>query len=648
MRYKEFFDSLMAGDRIRVYEANLDELNECAEKIAAEITHEDNLGEEYNIIVYIDFEERNEDALAKESVASLVIEENLFFRLYELGRRPRGAMILFGENFTRGAEYGNGTDAVNNIAAALWEIMPLPSLPKAREILKEKQEAYRQNLNAGEGILEQYKEKAIEELTENEEEGTLLKSEHPYVYETLRVFAETALKNEDLDSLDLYGTLLQDLENQRVHVQTQVTDDRVKYAHVRLKDSDFNAQSKSTIRIVLFVYACAAEETFRLIEDIDNGNENNVLGSDTIPEINWDFFASEMRERKQILEDELNEIEPIAEQFPAFDKASVAAGINLNNSRTPELTVSVRVRNRMTMAKLEKAVNDTMEEIEEKSNENDDRIKKHITMLTAEFNKDKDTLMGNMKYKSSETIENDQLTEDYLQREIDTTDGIIAAHSRLSGESGFVADLIVEARKKTSYCFDCVRRGWLVLWFGVLFTLLFAIPYALIEKSIFQTKRGRITYVVIIAGVIFVYFLAYMLFKHRFKRKILRVLNRLAESFSDTQKEKKQCLENYVQLIKKDIPIAFCLKRYKNEFDAYVCKKNVIPNYVTYHKRALEEYIQFVNNVIIDTDIKGKGTGSYSAMSGGIGSHIVLEKNKYENNSVYVFLSERNIDSYFT
>ena len=125
-RHELLFDNLVSNNRIRTFDYKLNDLNACAEKISETITRDENITEVYNVIVYVEISERNENALAAETVASLQIEETLFSKLYDLGRKPNQALILFGENFTRDAEYGHGNEYRKNVRSAIWNMFPLP------------------------------------------------------------------------------------------------------------------------------------------------------------------------------------------------------------------------------------------------------------------------------------------------------------------------------------------------------------------------------------------------------------------------------------------------------------------------------------------------------------------------------------------
>ena len=647
-RHEQLFDNLVSRNNIRVFKYDLDELNACAEKISETITRDNTMAEIYNIIVYVEISERNEHALAAEKVASLQIEETLFSRLYDLGRKPNQALILFGENFTRDAEYGLGNEYRKNVRNALWEMFPLPKLDKAKKILKNIKKDYptitKDNLN-------EYKVAVWTSLTQDCLENSLLHSENDFVVATLYELAES-IRDENADEVDLLDELYNALTNEKEHVQLQVTAEKVLYAHVRLADSDFNAKNRTEYRILLYVYYCAVTGSIKLCkadpevgEGVDAGT---TLGIDTIPDINWDAFSTSIKEKKSIFEHELEQIELSDEEFPMFNDALLnEKSIVALSSDTPKLITEVKAHRGLTVSQLQEAVNGTLNEIEEKNDENAKTISNFITKVTDSFSAVKDAKMKNVKYKKDEDfIENVQLTRDFIRDAIDSADSRIASHKRLSMAATHVDELVKETRIRTDYYFDCMKKGSLLYVIAVIFTLLFAIPYALIQRDVFNVFHGWIFYVSTIAAVISAFSVGYFIFKQIYKSRILKELGYLCDRFAVTQKEKQDCLEKYATLIQNDIPLSFCLTLYDNEFKEYVARKESIPEFITYHTKLLRNYIQYINNISNELDIAHIGTepepiGEYTSI-------IAIERDKYQNNTVYALVDDRTIEEYYS
>ncbi|MBQ6990138.1 MAG: hypothetical protein IJN58_03690, partial [Clostridia bacterium] len=84
-RHERLFESLTARHMLYTVDSALDSLSETAGEIADLITRYEVVGDEYNLIVYVEIEGRNEVALATEKATDLLIEEELFGRLYALG-----------------------------------------------------------------------------------------------------------------------------------------------------------------------------------------------------------------------------------------------------------------------------------------------------------------------------------------------------------------------------------------------------------------------------------------------------------------------------------------------------------------------------------------------------------------------------------
>ncbi len=646
-RHELLFDNLVSNNRLRTFDYKLNELNACAEKISETITRDENITEIYNVIVYVEISERNEDALAAETVASLQIEETLFSKLYDLGRKPNQALILFGENFTRDAEYGHGNEYRKNVRSAIWNMFPLPKLDKTRKLLKKIRsdfsEITKDNIN-------EYKITVWTALTEGCSENSLLQSENDFVVATLYEMAES-IQNEDLDSVDLMDELFNALTNQKEHVQLQVTAEKVKYAYVRLADSDFNVRNRTEYRILLYALYCAISESIVLCEtsyDVGEGVESGIsLGVDTIPEINWMVLSSELKDKKNILEKELEQIELVEDEFPKFNSELLASENIISLAvDTPKLITEVKAHRGLTATQLQDAVNGTLNEIEEKNRDNEKTVMSFITKVTDSFSVAKDTKMKNVHYTNDEEkIENDQLTDAFIAREIDKADARIAAHKRLSMAATHVDELLEETRIRTDYYFECLKKGLLIYVIGVLFTLAFAVPYAIIQRSLFDVVHGWIFFVVSLAIVVAAYTLGYLVFRRIYKLRIIKELSALCDKFASTQAEKQKCLEEYARLIRSDIPLSFCLTLYQNDFKAFVKSKASIPEYITYHTKLIRKYIRYINNALNELDISNLSKtpdplGNYT-------SRIVIERDRFQNNTVYSLVDERMVDELF-
>lgn len=646
-RHSQLFDNLASINKIKILNYKLEALEACAEQISEEITRDENLSENYNIIVYVEIPERNEHALAAEKVASLQIEEMLFAALYAYGRKPNQALILFGENFDRYKQYGIGNEYQKNVRMSLWQMFPLPDEKTSRKILKSVRKIF--PTITGENINE-YKFAVWSELTKDCEEDSLLKSESDFVMATIYEMAES-IQNEDLDTVNLLDELYNAMTNQKEHVQKQVTAKKVKYAHVRLTDSDFHAKNRTEYRILLYAYSCAVSEGIQLIGDVGENDEvfgdDIAIGAATIPDIEWEEFSSLLKEKKYILEKELDQIELVEESFPKFNESLIKdMTIIALPAEMPKLFVEVKAHRGLTVNKLRSAVESTIDEIEEKNQKNQSEIEKYITMVTDSFSSSKDDKMRSVTYRMDDTaIKNDKLTKDYIEENLDAVDGRIAARKRLSMSATHIDDILKEARIRTEYCFDCLKKSALIYILGTIFTLLFAIPYAIVQRTIFDVVHGWLFYVLTLASVIAVYTLAYRIFVRSYKKRIIKELGYLCDKFVVTQKEKQQCLEEYFELIRHDIPLSFVLKLYSIEFEQYILRKNSIPEYITYHTKLIRQYIKYILNTLSELDIVNIGSDpdaitEYSAV-------LAIDRDKYQNNTLYSIVDDRVIQQCF-
>ena len=195
-----------------------------------------------------------------------------------------------------------------------------------------------------------------------------------------------------------------------------------------------------------------------------------------------------------------------------------------------------------------------------------------------------------------------------------------------------IDELLEATRIRTDYCFDCLKKGTLIYVIGILFALIFAVHYAIIQRQLFNVVYGWIFYIVSLAIIIVAYTLGYIIFRRIYKSRIIKELSILCDKFASTQVEKQNCLEGYARLLRSDIPLSFCLTLYRGEFKAFVKRKNSIPEYITYHTKLLGKYIRYITNVLNELDIAiltkdAEPIGEHS-------SKLAIDRDKYQNNTV--------------
>ncbi len=300
----------------------------------------------------------------------------------------------------------------------------------------------------------------------------------------------------------------------------------------------------------------------------------------------------------------------------------------------------------MTALQLQDAVNSVLIEIEGKNLDNEKRVLNYTTKVTDCFNAAKDSKMLGSKYRNDEKyIENDQLTEAFIKKELDRADARIAAHKRLSMAATHIDEILEETRIRTEYYFDCLKKGSLIYIIGILFTLSFAVPYAIVQKQLFNVIHGWLFYSVSIALFLLSFSLGYVTFRRIFKSRIIKEIHMLCDKFASTQIEKQRCLEEYARLIRSDIPLSFCLTLYQNEFRTYLKRKKFIPEFITYHTKMLGKYIRYIDNVLNELAITG--LSKEPELIGKYSSKIVLDKDRFQNNTVYSLIDESIANSLF-
>ncbi|MBR5867942.1 MAG: hypothetical protein IKZ21_00740, partial [Clostridia bacterium] len=312
-RHERLLEGLVAQGDLFHHSCSLNAMGVCAEEIASRISRYDEVGEDYNLLVYIQVPGDNEGALAAECALSVLIEEELLANLYRLGRKPREVLIVFGENFTRNRQYGAGRGFAEKQRTALWNMFPFRPVEEVTEEVL--------TLKARGDIAESAEEfqNALSTVLFSDGQNSLVGMESIFLQEVLPVFSETVQKN-NLDNEGLTDIFSKVVHNQRLHVSKQVTGVPVRYAHVRLKDSDYNARVRSEFRILLYVCMAADSGEFPMLEEsADDASKNReIIGEASLPRLDLDALATELKKRYAILAEEYSLLDSGEEEFHAF------------------------------------------------------------------------------------------------------------------------------------------------------------------------------------------------------------------------------------------------------------------------------------------------------------------------------------------
>ena len=644
------FDNLIGRNKIFCLEYPLNELGACADQIAKKITREKEFGEIFNLIIYVEIKgKRNAEALAEEAACKMVVENTLIKRLYELGRKAKQSLILFGENFTRGNEYSeNSLD--REFRPAAWKL--LCKCPIEEAVSWTNNNVACANRDPSD-VFEEFVALIVPDSGSNSAwlpDGDCFSQ----LFGLFFAYVEQKVKRlngskDGLDADQLYECLhaaLRDKINPE-EVKDKVAESAY-YAHVRLEDSDVNAKNRSEYRILLFVYRCAASEEIRLCEAPENQVENEPPESQwnhmSIPQINWESFSGMLKTRKRKLEQKLEEIgREQQEPFSDFNRSLLDEQDILPLDKLPKLTETVDIQTGWTIKKLKETVDETIDTIETKSRENEKQIGEYISTVTESFTDYKSAKMGGKTYKANDggsgerQTKNDDTNRLFLDEQQDLVDGRIASCKTASLDADDLDADILAAHNKTDYYFDCLKKGALVYVIGAIFLAVFAVPYAVIQKTVFSVPYGWLFYGTTIAVIAAVYCLAYLLFVRIFKMKIVKELRNLCEKFAISQNNRLQSLKKYRTLLAKEIPLSYFLTLYREEFEEYCETKKAALKWRTYHAKMLDEYIRYIQNTLELLDIERLGKDDQSNLE----TKIRVEESKYGNNEVYVIVEEK-------
>ncbi len=642
-RHAPLLDALRGAGKLLVLECTMRDLQGCAAQLADTISWDERYDEEYNLITYIEIEERNEEAIAKEHILQLQIEENLYTTLYELGRKPKNALILFGENFRRGREYSPGEGFEKRVRQAFWDMFPVPAPEKARELLKLTRTEYPE---LGE---KEFEEVFIDALLRNQSgESPLVRNGRGdngsigrFTRNTLVELADT-VRTADWQEVDFLDVLYIAVNNQREYGWKDMVGDESLCAYIRLLDSDVNAVSRSIWHVLLYVCLSAAQDKLRTQ---NNDDQVTLPAKETVPGIEWTEVCKALSQSAYVLENEQRCLEGRQESFPRFISPELNSS-TLYGAKLPELPHNLRLRVGMRAGKLQAAANGMMAEIREKTLESDRAIRSFVTRLTDNFNNDKDRLMGGLSYKNEvEQIGNENLAESFIDRERSEADVRIIRKRQLSAAAADIEEVLKLAKKRIDYCFSCMYAKRSLAAALAVFMALFAGPYLAVSRDIWDTDTGWLYFAatVLLAGLAFA--LGSLFFSLHCRRRIIAELTALSNAFARIQKEKAVLMEEYEKLIRQDIPKSYCLALYEKEFRAFLDRRKADTTYMTYHRNALRHYSKFVNDSLSELGLQSMA--GYSSVSARYESRLVLHKDLRQNDSVYCMVPEDRLEKCF-
>ena len=131
----------------------------------------------------------------------------------------------------------------------------------------------------------------------------------------------------------------------------------------------------------------------------------------------------------------------------------------------------------------------------------------------------------------------------------------------------------------------------------------------------------------------------------RDKTQVIKELKTLCDKFRQIQEKRQACLNDYVKLISKDIPLCFLLRLYMNEYKQHLKDNEMRGVYKNYHIKHLNKYIAYIDHLIDDLDIRRSTVGEGEAPERL--AALDLEEDVYGNNNVYTVVNRRDIDDLF-
>jgi hypothetical protein len=584
------FANLRHSNKLINYNVGLDELSACARDICDVIDKDEAVGTEFNVIVYIDIDSTPADADVFENVYLMAVNENFAAILHSRRKDAQNIQVVFGEHFDRKHQF----EEENLDGGKLWDALGFPSKDEVQHsiaaIVSERCDRNTAVYRLTEDFIR------LQEADNTDSPVGTASDFHKEM--VLRFIDALAIKIDAKVDIDLDSELSAAFTVISSGYKKRNAQNALQLLNLYVVDADEHLECRSTYRLYLYVYYCAAHET--------------VLAS--IPEPNWAKFAKIIAERQLAFKKERAHVQSIEGEFDFLDIDGIG-GENVRANmeidlfpivhQVPELSQNSKgLGSFLTAKKLKQQQETLLTEVAEKNERNEVLISDFIVQIRENYIDGKGTAMEQKrrefrkKKDGTKVIDSVELTHTKSRRFKTETEGYIAGQEDLQTENINFREQIKESRRKTDYWFDCLKWQW---WFMVVFAavwgLFFAAPYLWIQYSdlsyydcgmpIFYVTMG-------IVGVIF--WLCFFYFHHTYKALIKNEIQGIINAFNRAQEAK----ENNANIFKKRLthfyPRSEVLRSYYEDVVKYIeeeRKRNLLKDY---HKRYLmgfsDEYIR--------------------------------------------------------
>jgi hypothetical protein len=596
------FANLKNSNKLLFYNTGLEKLSVCAREICDVIDKDEAVGTDFNVIVYVDIDNSAADAAdayVYENIYLMAVNENFALALYRRGKTAQNIQVIFGEHFSRNDQLEKEHPDGNK----LWTALGFPPVNGIEELITEIRKGTCERMTVNDCL-----STGFIKLLKAEESRSLIGNDSDFYQEIVVRFIDAlAKKIESQVETNLTKELSTAFEVIGKIRRRRYTRQELAFITLFAANSDEHMESRSAYQLYLYVYYCAANEV--------------ILQA--VPEVDWAKFAHIIASRQLVFKKECEHMQDIVSEFDFLNTSGIGgedvkAGMKIDlfpiAHAAPELTQnSKKLRYFLQVKRLKRLQEELLADVAEKNERNETLINDFIVQIRENYiNGKKDAMKQKRKNfrekkDGTKSIDSADLTFERAERFMVETEGYIAGQEYLQAENINFGERIKEARAKTDYWFDCIKRHW---WFAIVFVavwgVFFAAPYLRIQYSdLDHYDYGMLIFLVTLGIIAVVFWVAHFCFRHTYKRMIKKEIRGTVNAFNRAQAAKEKNAEIFKSRLTYYYPRSEILRSYYEDVLQYMEDEKELSLLKDYHKRYLSGFAEeYVNGLIYNLDIR--------------------------------------------
>ena len=531
------FANLIHRNRLIFSNWSLDDLETCAHYICELIDKDDNIQNDFNILIYVDVNCLPAKAKVMEAIEVMRINEDFASVLKQNGKEAHEMQIIFGESFDQNEQIGND----NLHGPDLWNAIGFPDI----ELIQRQIEMI--NLSQGDasdlflGLSPLF--------------AALLDENNNFTKAIVSSFLDdVSQKNALPQRLDLIESLTQAFSTLSKSYQTKYVG-KLSHRYHFFQDKDEHQRNRSTYALYLYVFYCAINDR---IPDLND----TVFNARGHMDVDWEEFALVIDKRRQRLRFESDHIQK--EVSFAFLDWSAIGGEKLSHDGSTALITIEQILPSLSQENiklsffsgLHKTKNQQemiLEGLLTKNVQNESSIKDFLIKVRHDYNRLRTSANissregirteANKKYE----IEYISMIEEQTKQAFLEVEEYIASQVNLQNSSSDSLENIQQMRYRTDYFFDCLEIDKFFGFISFLAVpLVFITPYVCLQYEELKRNQNLFYIVVLTYAIITLLFWAvFLIYRWRSLRKIRSEIRELVNQFNKNQKDREGASQAY-------------------------------------------------------------------------------------------------------